>query len=86
MAEGKNIILIHESVKQSIVRDAVSILMFVGVSLAARATGSTALELVALICVLIIIAGKSSRMMNNSEKTPDEARAWLDESFPKGGE
>lgn len=84
--ESGTVVFIHESVAQSFVRDAVTVAMFVGAMLLARATGSSALEWVSALCIMIVLIGKAAKIARDSEKTPDEARAWLDENFPKGGE
>lgn len=81
-----HIAYIHETWGQSVARDLSTVLIFLALWSFGHFVGSAALEWIGILLGLLILFSRLTALLKkntDNRMTPDEARAWLDERFPK---
>lgn len=84
--EKTHIAYIHETLGQSVARDLSTALTFLALWSFGHFVGSPALEWIGVLLGLLILFGRLISLAKSAidkRMTPDEARAWLDERFPR---
>lgn len=84
-----HIALIHETWRESFARDLGTVAAFLLLWSVGHYAESAALEWVGIVLgfmLLIVRAAQYLKRTVDRRMTPDQARAWLDENFPKGGD
>lgn len=84
-----HIALIHETWRESFARDLGTVASFLALWSVGHFADSAALEWVGVFLGAMFLFFRVKRILRKTigdRMTPDQARAWLDKNFPKGGD
>jgi len=84
-----HIAYIHETWRESFARDFGTVASFLALWSAGHFAESAALEWVGVVLGCLFLFGRGVHILRKTmdrRMTPDQARAWLDKNFPKGGD
>lgn len=79
--EPQSVVILHESVFQSVVRDLFTFAMVVGIIGVGVVVGSSAMQWVGFLMVITFLFAKGLQRKVKSIKTPQEAAYWLKAKF-----